>query len=150
MNSLLACLIGSARQQPTFKATPRADTHATIDNVLKVTITRRGGSGIGILDLFPLFWSYVHGRDRRSLRLCCREGRRVHDSLVTNVYLCDEDIVLSEVPPARLPRSPLPTCHETAAEACRALRGVVSRGCHPHVLLLCLTNGSERQRHEQG
>ncbi|GLI62973.1 hypothetical protein VaNZ11_005830 [Volvox africanus] len=103
-----------------------------------------------VFEPFPILWAYLSRSERLAFRACCRDSRRIHDSLVTDLYVCDDSAVLSEVPAGRLPRSPLPVCHATAHGITTALRGLAERGCKPHLLLLCLAEGHERRRLEEG
>ncbi|GIL49823.1 hypothetical protein Vafri_6137 [Volvox africanus] len=104
----------------------------------------------GVFEPFPILWGYLSRSERLAFRACCRDSRRIHDSLVTNLYVCDDSVVLSEVPAGRLPRSPLPVCHARAHGITAALRGLAERGCQPHLLFLCLAEGHERRRLEEG
>lgn len=103
-----------------------------------------------LLAVFPILWSYLSGPERKHVRACCQKSRRLHDTLVQQICICDDAQVLSGVPASRLPRSLLPICHETTLDVARTLHGLIERGCQPQVLFLSLVEGHERRRFEDG
>ncbi|GIM02024.1 hypothetical protein Vretimale_6770 [Volvox reticuliferus] len=146
MKSIFPCLNTPPKSTCYDRAVPAPGNEQCVKFVTK----HIEGPDTRILALLPILWAYLSRSERLALRACCWDSRRVHDSLVTDLCVCDDATVLSEVPADRLPRSPLPICQATAHKITTALRGLAERGCQPHLLLLCLSEGHEQRRQEKG
>ncbi|GFR42246.1 hypothetical protein Agub_g3140 [Astrephomene gubernaculifera] len=147
---LLACLRGSPRT--TSERQPTTERGAERPVVPQKDAKYIHSSENTPLDVVPLFWSYLSKSDRLSLRLSCREGRRIHDSLVTKICICENAFVGAVLSDRHLRHASPPRLEIAAADAevSTALHGIIARGCRPHLLALCLDSGNEHRRQERG